>query len=109
MRREYDCVRKDTLSQDQFVRRIAPKIGCTNEQANQIWRIIRDEIKLCLLEGLRIKIQEIGTLETRWRKGRAITGGVCGGHSVPEMKCIHLKPSAKFNKILNGKDVQNNE
>lgn len=95
--------RNKTLTQADFARRLAGSTGELLKDADFWTRAVRDEIITCLLDGMSIKIEGIGTLELRQRAARkqphnAILGGREG--VTKETTVAHLKPSRMLNKLL---------
>lgn len=91
-----------TLTQNAFIRRIARSNNIQIKDADDMVKVVIDELLACLREGLCVKLQGLGTIGTYTRKGRvlehnAITGGRCESH---DKTVVKLVPSQKLNASL---------
>lgn len=99
--------RDRTLTQNAFIRRIARSNNIQIKDADDMVKVVIDELLTCLREGLCVKLQGLGTVGTYTRKGRvlennAITGGRCESH---DKTVVKLVPSQKLNASLKGVKV----
>ena len=95
--------RDKTLTQDDFVRRLARSNGVSNAEAYKWVNNVKKELMSCLLDGLAIKFVNFGRLEPRYRKGRRILhNAVVGGKTTifSDMIVAHLTASHKLNERL---------
>lgn len=95
--------RDKTLTQDDFVRRLARSNGVSNAEAYKWVNNVKKELMSCLLDGLAIKFVNFGRLEPRYRRGRRILhNAVVGGKTTisPDMIVAHLTASHKLNERL---------
>lgn len=94
--------RDRTLTQNAFIRRIARSNNLQIKDADDMLKVVIDELLACLREGLCVKLQGLGTIGTYTRKGRvlehnAITGSRCESH---DKTVVKLVPSQKLNASL---------
>ena len=94
--------RDRTLTQNAFIRRIARSNNLQIKDADDMLKVVIDELLACLREGLCVKLQGLGTIGTYTRKGRvlehnAITGGRCESQ---DKTVVKLVPSQKLNASL---------
>jgi len=94
--------RDRTLTQNAFIRRIARSNNLQIKDADDMLKVVIDELLACLREGLCVKLQGLGTVGTYTRKGRvlehnAITGGRCESQ---DKTVVKLVPSQKLNASL---------
>ena len=94
-----------TLTQSAFIRRIARSNKI--KDADDMVKVVIDELLACLREGLCVKLQGLGTIGTYTRKGRvlehnAIVGGKCESQ---DKAVVKLVPSQKLNASLRGVKV----
>lgn len=99
--------RDRTLTQNAFIRRIARSNNLQIKDADDMLKVVIDELLACLREGLCVKLQGLGTIGTYTRKGRvlehnAITGGKCESH---DKTVVKLVPSHKLNASLRGVEI----
>lgn len=96
-----------TLTQNAFIRRIARSNNLQIKDADDMLKVVIDELLACLREGLCVKLQGLGTVGTYTRKGRvlehnAIVGGRCESQ---DKTVVKLVPSQKLNASLKGVKV----
>lgn len=94
--------RDRTLTQNAFIRRIARSNNLQIKDADDMLKVVIDELLACLREGLCVKLQGLGTIGTYTRKGRvlehnAIVGGRCESQ---DKTVVKLVPSQKLNASL---------
>lgn len=99
--------RDRTLTQNAFIRRIARSNNLQIKDADDMLKVVIDELLACLREGLCVKLQGLGTVGTYTRKGRvlehnAIVGGRCESQ---DKTVVKLVPSQKLNASLRGVKV----
>lgn len=99
--------RDRTLTQNAFIRRIARSNNIQIKDADDMIKVVVDELLACLREGLCVKLQGLGTIGTYTRKGRvlehnAITGGRCESQ---DKTVVKLVPSQKLNASLRGVEI----
>lgn len=99
--------RDRTLTQSAFIRRIARSNNIQIKDADDMVKVVIDELLACLREGLCVKLQGLGTVGTYTRKGRvlehnAITGGRCESQ---DKTVVKLVPSQKLNASLRGVEI----
>ena len=99
--------RDRTLTLSAFIRLIARSNNIQIKDADDMIKVVIDELLACLREGLCVKLQGLGTIGTYTRKGRvlehnAITGGRCESH---DKAVVKLVPSQKLNASLRGVKV----
>lgn len=99
--------RARTLTQSAFIRRIARSNNIQIKDADDMLKVVIDELLTCLREGLCVKLQGLGTVGTYTRKGRvlehnAIVGGRCESQ---DKTVVKLVPSQKLNASLRGVKV----
>lgn len=100
---KFDENRERTLTQDQFVRRLAGSMGESNEVTLKWVQGIRRELISCLLDGLSVKLVELGTFEPRRRVARRNPHNpILGGQECicKEKTVAHLTPSKWLNTML---------
>lgn len=96
-----------TLTQSAFIRRIARSNNIQIKDADDMVKVVIDELLACLREGLCVKLQGLGTIGTYTRKGRvlehnAITGRRCESQ---DKTVVKLVPSQKLNASLRGVEI----
>ena len=92
--------RARTLTQSAFIRRIARSNNLQIKDADDMVKVVIDELLACLREGLCVKLQGFGTIGTYTRKGRVLEhNAIVGG------RCESLVPSQKLNASLRGVKV----
>lgn len=99
--------RARTLTQSAFIRRIARSNNLQIKDADDMLKVVIDELLTCLREGLCVKLQGLGTIGTYTRKGRVlehnvITGGRCESQ---DKTVVKLVSSQKLNASLKGVKV----
>ena len=97
-----------TLTQNEFVHRLAGSTGCQVQDAEKWVRAIKQELIACLLDGLEVKFVDLGTLGIRQRAGRVypnnpLTGGTT---TTKPMTVACFRPSQKLNQRMNGAGVR---
>ena len=96
-----------TLTQSAFIRRLAGSNNLQIKDADDMLKVVIDELLVCLKEGLCVKLQGLGTIGTYTRKGRglehnAIVGGRCESQ---DKTVVKLVPSQKLNASLRGVEI----
>ena len=95
--------RERIITQDKFIRRLAGNEGISNAEAEKWLKAVKKELTACLMDGLAVKLVELGTIEPRQRVARknphnAIVGGK--ETMTKAMTVAHLIPSSKLNERL---------
>lgn len=95
--------REKIITQDKFIRRLAGNEGISNAEAAKWLRAVKKELTACLMDGLAVKLEGIGTIEPRRRTARRNPHNpILGGQECicKEKTVAHLTPSKWLNTML---------
>ena len=95
--------RERIITQDKFIRRLAGSEGISNSEAEKWLKSVKKELTACLMDGLAVKLVELGTIEPRKRVARKQpNNAIVGGKETmtKAMTVARLIPSRKLNERL---------
>ncbi len=93
---------ENTLTFNEFCERISVRLGIPCYEAEDLIRIVRDEIISILMEKKNLKCVGIGTIGSKKRKGKKYFNKLVQKEIIlPDRRTLFFKPSEDLNKKLN--------